>query len=417
MFLKFRSYIHSSNIRYFFVCMGMILLLSGCDKNPKVADYEVPGYEACWPCAIYTAMFSALEKVLEDLIKLTCENAVTLLGFGLLFWLLFHVGKFMVTIQEPNMRKFIFPMTTILFKSMLIFSFIHNADAYIAFLGEYVVQPILLFFAEVSKIILDSDDVVRRNTLFPPDIAEKVSSNGKIFGDAVPICLEIVYRIYFGLKFGTSLGGAIFKEAGLIPFIFGIFIMTSFWMTSITMPLMFLDGFARIAVILILSPFALVAWIFPATKKITEKFWGVFFGTGLTLVFSSFYIALTLYLILIFADKQYPGILSATKPQYSSEMVEDTITMSTSTLALFVLMISMNRLSPQIIKLANQFGGDAPQSSWAKMVGGLKRMAIAAAKLVLAVALASPSLAKDAANEAKNVAGSVAQDGMGSSGS
>lgn len=417
MFLKFRSFIHSLNKRHLFVCLGMILLLCGCDNNPKVADYTEGGIKACWPCAIYIATFDALETVLEKLIKLSCENAVTLLGFALLFWLLFHVGKFMVTIQEPNIRKFILPMTTTFFKATLVFSFIHDADAYIAFLGDYVVQPILLFFTEIAKIILDSDKTVKDFTAIP-DISNSISSNNKLFGTLlITNCLEIVYRVYIGLKFGTSLGDAIFQEVGLIPFIFGIFILCSFWMTSVTMPLMFLDSFVRLAVVLILSPFALVGWIFPATKKMAEKIWGVFFGTGISFVFASFYIVLTLYLILIFADKQYPGILSGATQTYSPDMVEDSLTFSTSTLALFVLLISLNRLSPQIIKLANQFGGDAAQSSWVKAVGGLKRLAIVAAKVVLAVVLASPSLAKDAVSEVKDVAGSVAQDGMSSSGS
>ena len=185
----------------------------------------------------------------------------------------------------------------------------------------------------------------------------------------------------------------------------------------LTMPLMFLDGFVRIAVILVLSPFVLVAWIFPATKKMLEKLWGIFLGTGLSVIFACFYIALTLYLVITFAEKQYPGILSNVVQQTDPDLIENIQTMSTSTIAFFVLLLSMNRLSGYIVKLANQFGGDAANSSWIKMFGGLKKLSIAAGKAALAVALASPAIAASAANEVKDVAKSAAQDGMSGGGS
>lgn len=416
MFLKFYRFIHTFSIRHLAVCLGMMVLLCGCESNPKMAKQVPSGYEACWPCAVYEETFKILEKILETLLKTTCESAVTLLGFGLLFWLLFHVGKFVVTIQEPNMRKFLFPMTNVLFKSIVVFALINNADDYIAFIGENIVQPILIFFADVSKLIFDSNETVKGATTVP-SVATKIASSGKLFGPAGGYFLDIVYRIFIALKFGSSLGFAIWKGIGVIPFIFGLFIIFMFWMMMLTMPLMFLDGFVRIAVILVLSPFVLVAWIFPATKKMLEKLWGIFLGTGLSVIFACFYIALTLYLVITFAEKQYPGILSNVVQQTDPDLIENIQTMSTSTIAFFVLLLSMNRLSGYIVKLANQFGGDAANSSWIKMFGGLKKLSIAAGKAALAVALASPAIAASAANEVKDVAKSAAQDGMSGGGS
>ena len=146
-----------------------------------------------------------------------------------------------------------------------------------------------------------------------------------------------------------------------------------------------------------------------------EKIWGIFLGSGLSIIFACFYIALTLYLIITFAENQYPGILSNVAQQTDPELIDNVQTMSTSVLGFFVLLLTMNRLSGQIVKLANQFGGDAPSSSWIRMFNGLKKLSIAAGKATLAVALASPSLAKDAANEVKDVAVSATQNGSGGS--
>lgn len=416
MISKLRRFFHIPNTRFLFVCFGVMLFLCGCEKNPKMPKQVPSGYEACWPCAVYEQTFETIEEILETLIKTTCQNAVTLLGFGLLFWLLFHVGKFVVTIQEPNMRKFLFPMSTILFKAIVVFALINNADDYIAFIGEYIVQPILLFFTGVSEYIFESNETIRSVTAVD-SVADKVASEGKLFGTVGGQFLNIVYRMFIALKQGTSLGFTIWKGIGVIPFVFGLFVICMFWMLMLTMPLMFLDGFVRLAVILILSPFVLVAWIFPATKSMLGKLWGVFLGTGLSVIFACFYIAITMYLVITFAEKTYPGILSNIAQQTDPDLIDNVQTMSTSTLAFFVLLLAMNRLSAHIVKLANQFGGEAANSSWIRMFGGLKKLSITAGKAALAVALASPSLAKDAASEVKDVASSMAQDGATPNGS
>lgn len=410
MFVRARQLFHSLSTRTSFVWMGLILLLCGCTHNPKMPQQEASGYEACWPCAVYETTFEVLERTLETLIEISCKNAVTLLGFGLLFWLLFHVGKFVVTIQEPNIRKFIFPITTVLFKSIVVFSLIHNADDYINFIGEYIVQPIFLFFADVATLIFDSDNTVRQATLIN-SVSDEIGSGGRLFGTGVGKFIDIIFRIFIGFKFGTALGFTIWSGIGAIPFLFGLFVICMFWMLLLTMPLMFTDSLIRIAVILILSPFILVAWIFPPTKKMFEKLWGIFIGTGLTLIFASFYVTLTLYLVITFAEQQYPGILSNAVQQNDPDLYYDVLSIKSSVLGFFVLLLAMNRLSKHISRIANQFGGETASSSWFRMFGGLKQLSIAVSKAVLAVALASPSLAKDAANEVKDITKSIAQDG------
>ena len=85
------------NLRLF--VMGIsLLLLAGCGENPTLQGGQ-ENYSDCWPCAVYQATFTGLDKFLKTLINLSCDYAMTVLGIGLLFWLLFHVGKFVVTIQ------------------------------------------------------------------------------------------------------------------------------------------------------------------------------------------------------------------------------------------------------------------------------------------------------------------------------
>jgi len=416
-----------TRINWQYLIVGMaLLLLSGCGDHPeKPPEDDV----ACWPCAVYVATFTALEKAVRVLIvggdsgMGTCQIALMFLGIGLLFWIMFHVTKtILLPMQEPNLRKFIFPLTTVLFKAILVSSLIINGKGYIEFMGETFIQPVLGFFADVSKMILDSDDIVKSmatgvdtSGMWDPERGKKVLADGSKYLDSGLFGIEvedkyvyIISRLYMGLDAGMSLGFAIWREAGFVAFIFGIFVICTFWTLMTTLPMSFLDAFVRIGAMLVLSPFCLVGWVFPPTKDWLGKLWGILLGAGMTVMFTCVYLALTIYVIKLSVERHYPGLFVRAAVETNPVMSQDVQTMSVSVIGIFVLTLSMAKFGAHIPKIANSFGAQTVNSSWVKVFNGLKQLSIAAGKAALAIALASPGLAKGAVKDVADVAKSAA---------
>ena len=384
--------------------MVAMLLLTACGDNPqKVQGGEPKGYEACGVCATYEALFKAIDTSLAALMNVTCEHAMTFLGIGMLFFLLFHVGKFVVTIQEPNVRKFIQPMLITLFKAVIVVGFIHNGQAYLKFMGYSVVSPILESFLSLSDLVLS----IETNPLF--DVISRVNTSvvaGKIgtsdlFGETGSRFLLLIYKMSTTLDAGIDLGFVVWQQKGLVALLFGGFIVYMFWMLLLTLPSAFLDAFVRMAAVLILSPFVLVAWVFPPTKDLIKKLWGVFFGSCVILLFTCLYMALSMYVIIKGVNEVYPGLLGSARQTTDPGLVTSIENLSNSAVAIFILIMCMNKLSRYLPELANQFGGETVRSSFVKVLNGLKQLALATAKLAVGVALGSPTMAKSAVKNVK----------------
>lgn len=125
-------------------------------------------------------------------------------------------------------------------------------------------------------------------------------------------------------------------------------------------------------------------------------------------MFTCVYMALTIYVIKLSAEKNYPGIFIKAAQETNPVMAQDVDTLSVSIIGLFVLVLSMGKFGAHIPKIANSFGAQTVNSSWVKVFNGFKQLSIAAGKAALAIALASPGLAKSAAKEAADVAKSTA---------
>jgi hypothetical protein len=225
MFKRLKQLLSSPKLRLLLV-VAVMLLLTGCGENPRAPEEEF-GYSACWACAVYEATFNAIDGFMEALMTLTTQWSKDLLGIGLLFWLLFYIGRFLVGMQEPNIRKFIFPITTVVFKAIVVYAMINKADVYIAFIGENFLQPVLDFFVQFSKLVLDSNRMVQMETAVRlPETTGLNVNPSLLFGDTREGFLEIIYRLFMSLKMGISLGFVIWTKMGFVTFIFGLFIIS-----------------------------------------------------------------------------------------------------------------------------------------------------------------------------------------------
>jgi len=420
MMTRFKQIYLLGRARYWLLCV-LGLMLTACGKAPSYKRPTV-GYKDCWPCATYETTFDAIQKSLTKLVDLTATNAMVLLGLCLLFWLLFHVGKFLVTIREPNTRKFIFPITNTLFKATIVAVLLSNPNGgehclLVDFVGD-LISPTMDFFAHIASTILDSNTIVKDATqaAATEDVGGTLAEN-MIFKDSARVFLDIIFRIYVALKVGISLGFAIWSASNPSGWLMGVLIICMFWMLLLVMPISLLDAIVRIMATVILAPFALVGWVFPPTKWMLKRLWGVLFAASLNLMFIAFYIAVTVYVLMMFAEKAYPGILGDAVQANDPKLVIAVQSMDTGLIGFFVLVLCLNKLSTHIFKFANQLGGESVEGSFIRVIQGFKKLAIAAGKLAIAAAFASPTVAKEALRDAKNLAKDIAQhNGQGGGG-
>lgn len=365
-------------VRSMLIICAVGLLLSACGGESVTfnKDEWTTDFNNCFPCIVYEATFAALEKMLGSLIRVSCQMGMTVLGLGLLFWLAFKAVS-LFSLKEPNIREFVHQIAVTLFKAIIIAALIYDPDQYLHFIGYYIIQPIFMFFSELSRNIMLSNSTVAQNLITPQDITG-VSLNQDmttLFGDATGRLLDIIYRIFVALYMGVGLGLTILQQTGFISLVFGLLILTIFFILLLMFPITFLDAFVQIAAILVLSPFVFISWIFPATKGIIGKVWNILFGAMFNIMFGCIYIALMTYIILVFAERTYPGILGSARQTLDPMLEVGIKTGSTDFLGFFILILSMAMLSGVIPKLAQNFTGANIQA------GGIIKSAIQGANV------------------------------------
>ena len=390
-----------------------LLILTGCGKAPTLPP-QSNSYADCWPCAVYMATFEMVEKTLKIMMEMACENAKILLGFGLLFWILFHVGKMVASLQPPDIQKFLQPLWTVLFKAIIVAVLLtvreNGTYGLVSFIGQNIIQPFFDFFANLSSMILDSNTLVRAATQAAEHASDiEVNNTGILFGDSAGRYLDLIFRIYVALKLGISLGFTVWQEWSFVSFFFGLFIIISFWMLLLTIPMMFIDSIVRICTGLILLPFALVGYVFPPTAHFLKSIWEIILGAGITLMTACFYVVLVVYSVQTYAQKYYPGILGTALQERDPDLIMAVQTLSSSLIGFFVLIVCMQRLSGSITQIAGHIGGKPIESSFTSALKTGKQVTKTLAKTALAVAVASPTLAKSAAEDIKQGVQKIAQ--------
>ncbi len=422
------------SVRHLLQCLMiavMGLMLSGCFNETGLTKPWEPAKDisSCFPCIIYDSAFAALDNAIISLTTLFSQHAMVFLGFGLLFWLAFKVGGFAVSLQQPNIKQFVLGIISVLFKAMIVSALIYNPEAYVRFIGENIIQPILLVFTELSRLILGGNEVIKTSIAPIADIeGEKLlSATGQvIFGETKSYILDIIYRVTVALGSGIGLGLTLLADFGFVNMIISIIIILIFFHLLLWFPLMFIDSFVRLGILIVLSPFVWVAWVFPATKGFLKKAWEMAFGSMFNILFGCLYISIVIYVVAVYMDRSDPWILNSTRQTMDPSMVKGFQNMRTDNIAFIVLLLALNKMAGLIPKLAAQFGGDGTESSLLKSFNGAKKLAKemgkAAALAALTVASGGSALAasgkalKDSAKASLDAVKDTAKDGAGANG-
>ena len=135
----------------------MLLLLAGCDTDvPYNADKFKASKDNCWPCEMYMQAFKAMDGVLDNSLNIICQNSLMVLELALLFWLLFRVGRVVISFSMPDMKKEFASFITVLFKAMIVAIFLNNPTYLYDFFGGIVIQPIGDGFLSMANTVLET---------------------------------------------------------------------------------------------------------------------------------------------------------------------------------------------------------------------------------------------------------------------
>lgn len=368
----------------------------------------------CWPCQLYDASFSALDRAIVSITKDMTRHALIILGFGLLFWLLFKVGTFIVSVKEPNSKQFVQNILITFFKAILVSSLLFNPEAYVSFIAQNIVQPVLLVFVDLSRIILTADQDVASYLTTPEDFISTLNmttQTATVFGKAKAYIGEIIYRITVALKTGQALGITILMDHGFINFLMGLLVVFIFFLLLIRFPIIFIDSFIRLGAVIILSPFMFVAWVFPPTKGVIKKGWDILFGAMVNILFGCIFMAMFIYVLYVYTERAYPSFFTTAGQTSNPYLVFYIKTFNNSIVAIFVLILTMNKLSAHVPALAKKFGGDGSTGALAAQTKGLFSLAKTIAKSGVKLAVASPSALKKAGNAAKKIKDKISGKG------
>ena len=423
-------------IRIWGLFLGL-LLLAGCDSNvPYNAKMFKASKDNCWPCQMYMQAFNAMDRALDGCLKIICQNSLMVLELALLFWLLFRVGRVVVSFSMPDMKKELASFITVLFKAMIVALFLNNPTYLYDFFGEIVIQPIGDGFLSMANAVLSTPSNVGVNfnydtgikwldemqewwnKIFNPSGSSSGSvSNSKMFGELAITVQSIVYQIYDALWANVGLGFQLWTMKGWSATIAGAILIAGMFWLVVMMPLSFVDAFIRIGLIIMLLPLLMVGWVFSYPKDIVKKLFHNLFAGFFDILFSCIYITFLISTFHVYENQEMPYMFSASAQTTEGGMRTTANEFGTDFLILTMLAWAMVKLSSKIQDFSNYFFEGAEKSSVFDMVNKLKNLAMKGVRVGAALLSGPMGWVTGAAGAAKDFAKKAANGESGENGS
>jgi len=293
-------------------------------KNATEANYEkVTTYSG--------GLYDAINKLTKTIFNTMSLDFLKLMGVGILFLILFKVGKMLVQLQEVDVMQFLNDLFKPLGRAIIatallgmsvavghqtIFYLITNPVLSASIrIGEKVLDTTLgdvqILKTEQSEIDSKLQDNIKQNIKWEELDTKAEKENAQQGGDT-PLEESIRFALLQWMKsvsssfiVGIALGGSFtavgfdsfFSAGGLSMTLAGIIIWLGFWIIYLMFPFKIIDAFVRLSIVLALMPLWIILWVFPATQQYTKKAWEMFLSSCLLFAVLSIMIAICLMLI------------------------------------------------------------------------------------------------------------------------
>lgn len=368
----------------------MCITLSGCGDPPSPQEQLKNDVASCWPCSLYKTVFDALGKTMMNVYETTTYLGLILMGIGLLFYLAFASGKLVMSLKEPNVKEEIIKIIHVLFKALLVGAVL-SLPQYVLEFCDMVLSPVILWMLELSRQILEVSSSIGGSTaLVVPESIPSANDNldFALFNGQVSYRVQdLIYRIYTALKGGMGLGLTIMQELEINTFFIGVFVIFAFLVLILIFPFSFIDAFLRIGIVVIIAPFLLASWVFPATKDWIKKGWNIVFSALFNILFSCIFVGLLISCITTYSNQYMPGFFNETAQKSDPALAQSAASLEAGFFSMIFVLVVMMMLAKHIPQVARFFGGDGSGNPLIGFLGQLRQLAINVAMIAAGVAL------------------------------
>lgn len=368
---------------------------AGAATGLGVLGTIVESTSQCWACSVFIIAWNAIGEAFNGLYEVMSKIARLLLGVGLLFWLTFTIGKMVCQLKEPNMKDYIPKIAGILFKSIIV-GIALSAPAHTKNILTIFVEPIMECTIYISKLVLPNDLDVESTILsvlslfsFPSvtiaGFLDDSISNYPVFTKDIGESLkEVIYNLYDTFKGGFALGAKMMFQIDPMGVASGGLILATFFYFMFYFPLLLIEGFAALGVVLILFPIFMAGWVFPATKNYLGEAIKVIFQSVAQILVTCIYISV---IIAILNANQ--NMFSPTRLLTDPALVDAVSNLNNNGLAFFAMVFCLLKLTNDIPNITSYFVGEMNKSIIARNFSKMQKLMASGAKMMVGSAMAS----------------------------
>ena len=287
----------------------------------NMVDYTEENQGACWFCDIFEKLFNTINKVVTYVFNGLGKSFLFLMGWGLLFLILFKVGKMLIQLQEVDVMQFLNDLIKPLGRGIIGVALLLGVTSQSDHIFNMLTSPIFEISAKLGIEIMDvaipnnveyiksgtgkDNDFVY--TLNKCDEYDTLTSNGKAFTDGQRDLLVCwLEQISSSFVVGIAIGGTLmdigtegknFFNGGFSMTMVGLIIWGCFYLIYLFFPFKIVDIFIKMALVLTLMPLWIVLWVFPPTVGYTKKAWEMFLSACILMIIISVMISMAVILM------------------------------------------------------------------------------------------------------------------------
>lgn len=383
------------------------VLLTGCVplSSDDIAQVVAVKASNCWPCAAYKSVWNAIGGVATNAFPMVCSAALNLLGMGLMFWLMMTGIKLVSALKEPNLKEFIPKINAVLFKAIVV-AVILSSSTYVIQILDMIVTPVLLGFVSLSRAVMFAEPTIAKHFASLSSLNDVAVGDYVLFSSTIGSQLQdVIYRLYLAFNSGIALGARMMLSIDTISWVLGLLVMLTFFFMMLFFPLLYLEGFITLGVVILLFPILLVGWVFPSTKSYIQEAGKILFQAAAQILITSIYVA-----VIVNVLKSYSSSFSLIKQITDPALLLGLKNMSNNGIAFFALILCMFKLSNDIPKVTSFLVGQQINRSvimrkfmgFMNIITGVGKVAVGAALAGAGMGIVGKSMMQDGATSAKN---------------
>ncbi|MDY6408150.1 MAG: type IV secretion system protein [Pseudomonadota bacterium] len=327
--------------RWFLWCLfimvtGLALCLSwdAAAEEVKIFPTTINNYmkeheDACFFCPVFEGIYDAINTLVKTLYNNLGKWFLGLMGVGILFLLIFKVGKMLVQLQDVDLMQFLNDLfkplgRAIIATALLGVTVMANQET----IFYLLTNPFMTVSMQIGEEILDTSlGEVKTLRTTSGTATPSESKLGKIDWSSInnefaqenknapdtalgeankKLMVAWMKKVSSSFTVGRAMGwtfmkigisGNNFFSKGLPVAIAGFTLWVGFCAIYFFFPIHLLNAFMRIAFVLALMPLWIILWVFPVTQSYTKKAWEMFLSSCLIFVALSVMVALALILV------------------------------------------------------------------------------------------------------------------------